>query len=142
MKYNLYSEQLNGTSFISSRETVRHVWFYRILPSAAHGPIARPPVNRDVESKFGSANDNVEFVPFDLCWLPFKIPPPSEGKVDFVQGIKTVLGHGDSTTKEGVAVHAYAANSSMTNRAFVNGDGDMLIIPETGRLDIQTELGK
>lgn len=108
----------------------------------AHGPIVRPPVNRDVESSFLSNNDNVEFVPFDLCWLPFKITPPTEGRVDFVQGIKTILGQGDSTTKEGVAVHIYTANTSMTNRALVNGDGDMLIIPQTGRLDIQTELGK
>jgi homogentisate 1,2-dioxygenase len=29
----------------------------------------------------------------------------------------------------------------MTNRAFCSNDGDMLIIPQQGRLDIQTELG-
>ena len=43
---------------------------------------------------------------------------------------------------EGLAVHLYAANASMENRAFVNADGDFLFIPQKGRLDIQTELGK
>lgn len=94
-----------------------------------------------VEARFSGGGDNVDFVPFDLCWLPFQIPS-DPARVDFVQGIKTVLGQGDSTAKEGVAVHVYAANASMANRAFVNGDGDLLILPETGRLDIQTELGR
>lgn len=43
--------------------------------------------------------------------------------------------------KEGLAIHIYTANVSMTNRAFCSNDGDMLIIPQQGRLDIQTELG-
>lgn len=30
----------------------------------------------------------------------------------------------------------------MENRAVVNADGDMLIVPQLGRLDIQTEFGK
>jgi homogentisate 1,2-dioxygenase len=39
-------------------------------------------------------------------------------------------------------VHMYAANASMSKTAFVNNDGDFLIIPQIGRLDIQTELGR
>ncbi len=43
---------------------------------------------------------------------------------------------------EGVAMHMYSCNASMTNEAFCNNDGDFLILPVKGRLDIQTELGK
>ena len=43
---------------------------------------------------------------------------------------------------EGIATHLYAANVSMKNRAFYNTDGDFLILPQIGRLDVQTELGK
>jgi homogentisate 1,2-dioxygenase len=68
--------------------------------------------------------------------------PSDDAKVTFVQGLKTMGGHGDPTQKEGVAVHMYAANASMENEAFVNNDGNMLIIPQKGRLDIQTELGR
>lgn len=41
-----------------------------------------------------------------------------------------------------MAFHIYSANASMQKRAFVNSDGDLLIVPQVGRLDIQTELGK
>ena len=30
----------------------------------------------------------------------------------------------------------------MGNKAFCNNDGDLLILPQQGRLDVQTELGK
>jgi len=62
--------------------------------------------------------------------------------VDFVDGIKTIAGQGDPTTKEGLAVHIYAANASMRSRAFCSSDGDMLLMPQVGRLDIQTEFGR
>jgi homogentisate 1,2-dioxygenase len=62
--------------------------------------------------------------------------------IDFVDGIKTIAGQGDPTTKEGLAVHIYAANVSMRNRAFCSSDGDMLLMPQVGRLDIQTEFGR
>ena len=39
-------------------------------------------------------------------------------------------------------MHIFTANESMTNKAFCNSDGDFLILPQQGRLDIQTEFGK
>ena len=68
--------------------------------------------------------------------------PAETGSINFVQGIKKIGGHGDPTNKEGLAVHQYSANSSMGNTAFINNDGDFLIMPQIGRLDIQTELGR
>lgn len=58
-----------------------------------------------------------------------------------MQGIRTVAGQGDPTLREGIAIHVYAANISMAKRAFCNNDGDFLILPQHGRLNIQTELG-
>ncbi|KAG8686770.1 hypothetical protein FRC11_008396 [Ceratobasidium sp. 423] len=77
----------------------------------------------------------------NLTWRPFSLPS-SDSKVDFLTGLKTLAGSGDPTLNEGLAIHIYTANSSMANRAVVNADGDMLIIPQLGRLDIQTEFGK
>jgi homogentisate 1,2-dioxygenase len=76
-----------------------------------------------------------------LAWLPFKLPADGQ-KVDWIDGMKTIAGNGDPTLREGLAVHVYLANQSMDKRAFCNGDGDMLILPQQGRLDIQTEFGK
>ncbi|KAH6659485.1 homogentisate 1,2-dioxygenase [Truncatella angustata] len=139
-KYGLYSEQLTSTGFIASRSTMQHVWFYRILPALVQGTATKLSTNGDVESKFSTNNANVDFPPNVLCWLPFQLPSDNE-EVDFAQGLKTIAGNGDATMKEGLAIHIYTANASMKNRAFCSNDGDMLIIPQQGRLDIQTELG-
>ena len=108
-----------------------------------HGDVQTSNIPRPkIEARFASTNDNVKFVPQALNWLPFPIPSSRGPEVDFVQGLKTIAGHGDPTTKEGLAVHVYAANVSMKNRALCCSDGDMLLMPQTGRLDIQTEFGR
>ncbi|TVY21377.1 Homogentisate 1 [Lachnellula arida] len=139
--FDLYSEQLNGTSFISSRQTLQNVWMYRIRPTVAHYPLEPMDATPDLEACFSPQNPNVQYTSLAYCWGPLPMPSEFE-RVSFVEGIKTMGGHGDPTTKEGLAVHMYAANVSMSKTAFVNNDGDFLIIPQIGRLDIQTELGR
>ena len=48
VKYELYSEQLNGAPVIASRDSIQHVWLYRIRPSVAHGKVQPSPVNPHV----------------------------------------------------------------------------------------------
>ncbi|KAH6971285.1 putative homogentisate 1,2-dioxygenase [Ilyonectria destructans] len=146
VRYDLYSEQLNGSSFIAPRQQIQHVWMYRIRPSVAHGAVAASDVNSHLEACFSAANKNVEFVAAQEAWDPVPLlsePDESvpESGTDFVQGIRTVAGQGDPTLREGIAIHVYAANVSMAKRAFCNNDGDLLILPQHGRLNIQTELG-
>ena len=97
------------------------------------------PDNEDTEANFLPSNPKVHLSPTQLAWLPFDIPS-GEG-IDFVAGLKTIAGSGDPTLREGIATHIYAANSSMKNTAFVNSDGDYLICPQQGVLDIHTEFG-
>jgi len=40
-----------------------------------------------------------------------------------------------------VGIHMYAANRSMTGRFFYNADGELLIVPQEGRLKLATEMG-
>jgi homogentisate 1,2-dioxygenase len=140
-EYDLYSEQLNATSFISSRQTMQHLWFYRIRPAVAHKPLRAFAMKHDMVAAFVGHNKDVKFTPFTFEWGPLEQPSETE-PVNFYQGIRTIAGHGDPTSKEGLAVHQYAASVSMGSEAFVNHDGDFLIIPVQGRLDIQTELGR
>jgi hypothetical protein len=45
--------------------------------------------------------------------------------------------------KSGVGYHIYAAGKSMApHLATYNADGDLLIVPQTGTLDITTEMGR
>ncbi|KAK5991064.1 Homogentisate 1,2-dioxygenase [Cladobotryum mycophilum] len=146
VKYDLYSEQLNGASAVAPRQLIQHVWMYRIRPSVAHGEIKAADVNQHIEATFSATNSRVQYVASQEAWDPFPLPKPvdttSKDKgVDFVQGIRTIGGQGDPTLREGIAIHVYLANTSMENRAFCNNDGDFMVLPQTGRLNIQTELG-
>ncbi|CAL1716067.1 unnamed protein product [Somion occarium] len=138
-KYGLYAEGINGTSFVAPRHENQRTWLYRMRPSVSHNGFNDAPENSFLESNFSPLNPKVHVSATQQAWHPLDIP--SE-KVDFVQGLRTIAGNGDPTTREGLAVHVYLANTSMGNKAFVNSDGDMLILPQQGRLDIQTELGK
>ncbi|CAE6429811.1 unnamed protein product [Rhizoctonia solani] len=140
-KYDLYTEGITGSSFIAPRKDNLNVWLYRIRPAVAHQGFTPLPDNPDLESNFFPLNPRVQFSPTQLAWRPFSLPS-SDSKVDFLTGLKTLAGSGDPTLNEGLAIHIYTANSSMANRAVVNADGDMLIVPQLGRLDIRTEFGK
>ena len=52
-----------------------------------------------------------------------------------------MAGNGDLRTRNGIAVHVYAANRSMTDRYFVDSDGELLFVPERGAITLRTELG-
>jgi len=130
---------MTGTSFVAPRHQNQNAWLYRIRPAVAHQGFTALPEHPDLESNFFPINPRVHVSPTQLAWHPFDIP--SE-QTDFVEGLKTLAGNGDPTLREGLAVHIYAANSSMQKKAFVNNDGDFLIVPSQGRLDIQTEFGK
>jgi homogentisate 1,2-dioxygenase len=130
----LYAEQLSGTSFTTARAENRRTWTYRIQPSVVHRPYARIDNGLIGSAPFSEA----EATPTQLRWSPFPIP---RKPIDFVEGIVTLGGNGDVATQVGMAVHFYAANTSMTNRVFYNADGEMLIVPQQGRARFVTELG-
>ena len=56
-------------------------------------------------------------------------------------GLVTMAGNGGAAAQSGIGIHVYAANRSMQNRFFYDADGELLIVPQLGRLRIATELG-
>lgn len=70
-------------------------------------------------------------------------PSVKQGEsVDFMQGLVSLMGAGEPSLKQGIAVYAYSANKSMEKTAFYNSDGDFLIVPQTGTLFVKTLNGK
>jgi homogentisate 1,2-dioxygenase len=133
--YGLYIEQISGTAFTTPRENNQHAWLYRIQPSVVSQPF-EPVPNDKIVSDFSDAIVD----PNQFAWQP--IPFPEEGtSVDFIDGLVTYAGAGDTTTKNGLAIHMYSANVSMVDKCFNNSDGDFLIVPQVGKLTIQTEFG-
>jgi homogentisate 1,2-dioxygenase len=60
---------------------------------------------------------------------------------DFIKGVKTWAGNGNPDDLTGVAIHLYSASRSTQDRYFYNADGELLLVPQQGRLRLATELG-
>ena len=130
----LYAEQLSGTAFTAPRGHNRRSWLYRIRPAAVHGafsPLEQPRFH----NRFG---DGGPASPEQLRWDPLPIP---HEPTDFIEGLYTVAGTGSADAHTGVGVHLYAANVSMQGRYFYDADGELLLVPQQGRLILHTELG-
>src|SRR6476619_1268405 len=133
--HGLYAEQLSGTAFTAPRHANRRSWLYRIRPAAMHGPFTafeQPRFHDD----FGTG----PVTPDQLRWSPLPLPLP-DAPTDFVDGLFTMAGNGSPAAMNGVGIHLYAANASMQGRFFYDADGELLIVPQQGRLRIETELG-
>jgi len=130
----LYTEQYSGTAFTAPRAVNRRTWCYRIRPSVTHKPF------EEIDAGMIRSGPFLETPtpPNQLRWDPLPIP---DKPVDFVDGIVTIGGNGDPAMQTGVAIHIYAANSPMRDRFFYDADGELLIVPQLGRLLISTELG-
>ena len=131
--YGLYAEQVSGTAFTAPRSHNRRSWLYRIRPAAMHRPFQRLDNGR-IAADF----DYVEAPPNQLRWDP--LPMPVE-PTDFIDGWVTMAGNGSAAAQSGCAIHLYAANRDMQGRYFYSADGELLIVPQQGRLQLRTELG-
>ena len=132
----LYAEQLSGTAFTQPRAVNRRTWVYRIMPSAAHprfdrignGSLARRTVRRD-----RARPQPASLGPAAAARRPggFRRRPlhgrrergPAHPQRD---GRAPVRGH----------------LRSMTDRYFVDADGELLFVPQHGTLVLHTELGR
>jgi len=133
--HGLYAEQLSGTAFTVPRAGNRRSWLYRIRPSVMHQPFVPYEGNARLR---GTPFDDAATPPNQLRWDPFPFP---DAGVDFVDGLVTIAGNGNLEAHSGIAVHIYACNRAMDDRFFYDADGELLVVPQQGRLTIRTELG-
>mgnify|MGYP001336410217 CR=1 FL=1 len=133
--YGLYAEQLSGTAFTAPRTQNRRSWLYRMRPSANHPPFKLARQGLLQSGPFGEG----AVTPNRLRWDPQ--PMPTE-PTDFVAGLVTFAGNGTPAQGAGLSIHLYAANRSMEDAVFMNADGELLVVPQRGRLEIFTEMGR
>ncbi|HKS13214.1 MAG TPA: homogentisate 1,2-dioxygenase [Pseudomonas sp.] len=128
--YGLYAELFSGTAFTMARSEARRTWLYRIRPSALHPRFER--LERQLAGgPTGAATPN------RLRWNPQPLPTEP---TDFIDGWVAMAANSPAQTPAGITVHGYCANRSM-QRVFFNADGELLLVPQQGRLRIVTELG-
>jgi homogentisate 1,2-dioxygenase len=133
--FGLYAEQLSGSAFTSPRHENRRSWLYRMRPTADHRPFAA----YDGAPLFGAPSAEEALAPNRLRWDP---PAGLPKDKDFVDGLVTMLNARTPEDLEGCAVHLYRAQRSMAGRVFVDADGELLIIPQQGAIELHTELGR
>lgn len=133
--FGLYAEQLSGTAFTAPRSENRRSWLYRLRPSAEHPPFR--PYDRAIN--FAQQPGDAPLAPNRLRWNPIAAPAPG---TDLIDGMVTMLTNREPQDLAGVALHLYAANRDMETRAFVNADGEILFVPQSGALTLLTELGR
>ena len=131
--YGLYAEQFSGTAFTAPRHANRRSWLYRIRPAAVHEPFRRVH-----HAGLAPILDPHSSSPNQLRWSPLPIP---NDPVDFVQGLMALGVTGSPPAQRGCAIYWYVANRSMQDRFFYDADGELLIVPQLGRLRLETELG-
>ncbi len=133
--FDLYTELLSGTAFTAPRHENRRTWLYRRQPSVVSGryqPFAQAHWTT-------GADREIALAPEPLRWHP--MPLDGAAGADFIEGMHTIAANGDAESQAGVGSLMYLAGRSMDKRAFVNADGEMLVVPQQGRLVITTELG-
>jgi homogentisate 1,2-dioxygenase len=131
--FGLYAEQLSGTAFTAPRTDNRRSWLYRLRPSAA-----QPAFTETALPLWRTAPFSRPATPNRLRWDPLPMP---EGQADFLDGLVTLGGNGDAAARDGVGIHLYRANRSMVDRYFYTADGELLIVPQSGRIVVAAELG-
>ncbi len=135
--HDLYAELISGTAFTAPRAENRRTWLYRRQPSivtGAYKPYAQPLWTTGAAGKTSA----MPIPPDPLRWRPFDIPAEP---LDFVDGLRTLVANGDADAQTGMAALVYVANRSMSQRALINADAEMLLVPQQGRIVLTTELG-
>jgi homogentisate 1,2-dioxygenase len=130
----LYAEQLSGTPFTAPRAANRRSWLYRIRPSAMHRPLRRIDDGLIRTAPCCEAEPD----PNRLRWDPFPFP---DHPADFIGSLTTIGTNGDASGRDGIGVHLYRAARPMTDRVFCDADGELLLVPQDGRLLLRTEFG-
>ena len=135
--YGLYAEQLSGSPFTAPRSTNERSWLYRIRPSVRHnGRFTRI----DVPLWRTAPDGDIHDLPLgQYRWNPMPLPAKA---TDFIDGIRTMTSTGDARQHVGMATAVYAATAGMTDRVLINADAEMMIVPQAGRIEIFTEMGR
>lgn len=129
--FHLYTEQLSGTAFTAPRANNLRSWLYRLLPSVVHSEFR-------LYEPYQAPSIVSPTPPTQLRWQAPALP---DKDCDFIDGLKMVARNGDHHSQAGAAVYFYCLNQSM-QRYFYDADGELLIVPQLGELQIHTEMGR
>jgi homogentisate 1,2-dioxygenase len=132
--YGLYAEQLSGSAF--TKPHPERTWCYRIRPSVKH-------TTRFEKIDVPHWKTAPHVLPDVISLGQYRWDPVPHGTeaLTWVTGMRTVTTAGDVNTQAGMASHVYLVTQSMQDEYFYSADGEILVVPQEGRLRFCTELG-
>ena len=134
----LYPEQINGSAFTRPRAQNLRSWLYRIKPSVVHPPYEAASLPQWQTPPF---HRKLPRTPAQLRWDPHPWP---DHHTDLWASMTTMVGNGDASSLQGMAIHTYAAQKSQHGDDtvfFCNSDAEMMFLPVEGPLLVSTEMG-
>ncbi|KAI1340181.1 homogentisate 1,2-dioxygenase [Xylariaceae sp. FL0016] len=133
--FGLRTERISGSSFTAPRDKNYQTWLYRIQTSLAHDEFL--PYEKAAAS-IANPPDPQHLTPNSYLWPSF----PVDEYADWISQ-KLLARNGDPQRKSGLALWIFSVTKDMPEHtAFSSLDGETLIVPQAGALDIQTEMGK
>ncbi|KAI0389490.1 homogentisate 1,2-dioxygenase [Xylariaceae sp. FL0594] len=151
--YGLRTERISNTSFTAARERNQQTWLYRSVSSMEVGTFTPFTAEDESYDSYVNPAPPVHLTPNSYFWPGPSIPVPvldignnngdARKGADWITGQKLLGRNGDPQQKQGVAFWLFSVTDDMAaSTAFSSLDGETLIVPQAGALDIQTELGR
>jgi len=135
--YGLYAEQLSGSAFTAPRGKNERSWLYRIRPSVLH---ARRFEKKSLLNWLSAPQRAGSHLPLgQYRWDPI---PAAEPQTTFARGVNTMTTAGDVLSQTGMAAHIYDFNTNDPDTYLCIADGELLLVPQQGDLELFTELGR
>ncbi|KAM0455719.1 hypothetical protein ACHAPV_002806 [Trichoderma viride] len=130
----LRTEKMSGTSMVGPRAHNLYTYMYRVQASYIHQNFTA--WNHNLEH--GNPPPATNLDPNSITWASF----PWQTKGDWL--VQRLVGrNGDPQQKTGLAIWLFNVHKDMDEQTvFSSLDGEALIVPQIGALDITTELGK
>ncbi len=131
--YGLYAEQLSGTAFTAPRAHNRRSWLYRIRPGAVHKPFTLVE-----QSRFLSRFDEVPPSPNQMRWSPPAMPTtPTD-----LSTASSPWPQRRSGSHDGLRHPPVPGQPVDAGPLLLYADGEMLVVPQEGRVRFVTEMGR
>ena len=134
--YGLYGEQLSGSAFTAPSHRNERTWCYRIRPSVKH--VGR---FRRIELPYWRSAPLIDPAIVSLGQYRWDPVPHAKEPLTWMTGMRSMTTAGDVATQTGMAAHIYLVTASMVDEYFYSADGELLVVPQEGRLRFCTELG-
>jgi homogentisate 1,2-dioxygenase len=132
----LFAEQINGAPVTAPRHRNLKTWLYKISPSVIQGRFTETGhptwISDSGRGRFVRTPEALRFHPY----------PEATRDTDFLDSIFTYAINGNLFTNTGLAIHLFSFNRGMGDRYLYNADAEMMIVLESGGIEIFTELGK